>query len=631
MGGLTVDSKELEHGHGTICHGVPSFSQVLGWRMVIATFWLLLYVTTVVENQRPLPAFVYRRFPCCEVATSWALSLQSQATVMRRFHAAAQVQGKGSESAEILSRLQRLPQPTSSKALEKLLDPCLPQFRRNPKLVPPLLKELRSQKRNDVAGEVVTILHASQIKLGLPEYTAGISACARAKKWQLALHLFGGMPKAKLDPTVISYNASISSCEKGQQWQLALHLFCAMPTAKVDPDVISYNASISSCEKGQQWQLALHLFCAMPTAKVDPNVISYNASISSCEKGQQWQLALRLFGGLPTARVNPDVISYNVSISSCEKGQQWQLALHLFCAMPTAKVDPDVVSYSAAISSCEKGQQWQLALHLFGGMSKAKLDPDVISYNASISSCEKGQQWQLALHLFGGMPKAKVDPNVISYSAAISSCEKGQQWQLALHLFGGMPKAKVDPNVISHNASISSCEKGQQWQLAPCLFGGMSKAKLDPTVTSYNSVLDCIFDKSHGEVLFAQALSLGLYDSRHKKGSGLLDLHDMSPGAAWMAVCCWLLEELPPLLSRTGPRSCTIITGFGKSRPMWREADNQAFIMNMLKSHGIPARIQPDNPGSLQIKLRIQDVSAFRDRVSEQEFRMSLPKGAWAN
>ena len=60
----------------------------------------------------------------------------------------------------------------------------------------------------------------------------------------------------------------------------------------------------------------------------------------------------------------------------------------------------------------------------------------------------------------------------------------------------------------------------------------------------------------------------------------------MSPGAAWMAVCCWLLEELPPLLSVAGPRTYTKITGFGKSRPMWKESDNQAFIMSMLKDHG---------------------------------------------
>ena len=93
---------------------------------------------------------------------------------------------------------QRLLQPTNSKALEKLLDPCLPQIRRNPKLVPLLLKELRDQKQIDVAGEVVATLHGQDYKLGLRVYTAGISACARAKKRQLALHLFTGMPKAKV-------------------------------------------------------------------------------------------------------------------------------------------------------------------------------------------------------------------------------------------------------------------------------------------------------------------------------------------------------------------------------------------------------------------------------------------------
>ena len=109
-----------------------------------------------------------------------------------------------------------------------------------------------------------------------------------------------------------------------------------MPKAKVDPDVISYNAAISAYEKGGQWQQALKLFEAMPKAKVDPNVISYSATISACEKGGQWQQALRLFEAMPKAKVDPDVISYNALFDSL-KICNGPIGRHLFqhCSLPT--------------------------------------------------------------------------------------------------------------------------------------------------------------------------------------------------------------------------------------------------------------------------------------------------------
>ncbi|CAK9101579.1 unnamed protein product [Durusdinium trenchii] len=80
-------------------------------------------------------------------------------------------------------------------------------------------------------------------------YSAAISACEKGGQWQQALEF---------------YNAAISACEKCGQWQHALKLFEAMPKAKVQPDVISYSAAIGACEKGGQWQQTLQLFADLP-------------------------------------------------------------------------------------------------------------------------------------------------------------------------------------------------------------------------------------------------------------------------------------------------------------------------------------------------------------------------------
>ena len=178
-----------------------------------------------------------------------------------------------------------------------------------------------------------------------------------------------------------------------------------------------------------------------------------------------------------------------------------------------------------------------------------------------------------------------------------------------------MSSATMPPSTSARRARSGSW---QQWQLALHLFGSMPKAKLAPDAVSFISVLEYIYNKCHVPVLFLQAL----YDSQRNEGSGLLDPHKLSPGAALLAVRLWLLEEIPSLLSSEGP-TCTIIVGFGQSRPRWQESDNQAFIMNMPKSHGIPAKSQPDNPGTL--KLKMQDLFAFRDRLSRQTSGFPIP------
>jgi hypothetical protein len=76
-----------------------------------------------------------------------------------------------------------------------------------------------------------------------------------------------------------------------------------------------------------------------------------------------------------------------------------------------------------------------------------------------------------------------------------------------------------------------------------------------------------------------------------------------------MAVRWWFVEVLPDTLSQQ--KRCTIVTGWGKTRASWQTSDIQAAVLALLKQHGIPAEVQPDNPGRLRLTLRKQDFSAF--------------------
>ena len=65
-------------------------------------------------------------------------------------------------------------------------------------------------------------------------------------------------------------------------------------------------------------------------------------------------------------------------------------------------------------------------------------------------------------------------------------------------------------------------------------------------VISYNAALEAACCKAHGQdyELFLQARRSGLCN----RDPTILELHDMSAGAGWMAVRWWLLEVWPAQL-----------------------------------------------------------------------------------
>ena len=215
------------------------------------------------------------------IRTSWA---RLKTICTRSFSATVRV--KRTRNIPPSDIIQKLHPKDSLEGVQLVLA----QHRLDHKAVRCTMQELKAQKRFDLVGILFseTLKHGGA-KVGLKEFTAGISACARAQTWQLAVHLFNSMSKAKVVANVFSYNSTISACEKGGQWQLAMQLLDSMRTATICADVISYSATISACEKGGQWQVAMHLFDSMHKVQVDADVISYNATISACEKGGQWQ------------------------------------------------------------------------------------------------------------------------------------------------------------------------------------------------------------------------------------------------------------------------------------------------------------------------------------------------------
>ncbi|CAE7216238.1 unnamed protein product, partial [Symbiodinium sp. CCMP2456] len=257
--------------------------------------------------------------------------------------------------------------------------------------------------------------------------------------------------------------------------------------------------------------------------------------------------------------------------------------------MDHAQIIPDRVNYSAAMSACEKGSRWQLALSIFELLPRRSLGMDVTSVNTTLSSCMKGWQWKMSLELLSYMPKAKLLPDTISYSLSISACGKEAKWQHSLQLLESMPEKEVIPDVICYSAAIGSCSRGAEWQRALKLFHGLPSASFCPNIITYNEVLTCLHTaeevKEMGYILFKQAMQQGFYSRLLQKGAQNLDVHEMSPGAAVLAVRWWLSEVLPTVLKKD-LSLCRVITGWGKSRKAWRDSDVKAAVAHFLSARG---------------------------------------------
>lgn len=272
--------------------------------------------------------------------------------------------------------------------------------------------------------------------------------------------------------------------------------------------------------------------------------------------------------------------------------------------MPTATVAPNVISYSAVISSCGPRAAWQQSLALLRKLA-ITIAPNDVSYNATINTCERAGQWQEALDVFSSMAHAELRPTAVTFGSLMNACAKMERWQLAMHLFADMPTVRVRPDVVNFSVGLAACGKGGQWQLALRMFQAMTDDQVSPNLVSYNALFDCLHETDVGPILFRQARPL--YTGLLRKGITTLDLHDMSAGAAWLAVRWWFSDILPHYIHPTARQSGDIITGWGKSRPIWSNSDINAFVSAKLHEHRIPAEVPAGNRGLGRIALRVRD------------------------
>ena len=175
-------------------------------------------------------------------------------------------------------------------------------------------------------------------------YTTAINACSASsgeetmyqpsglgqelsQPWPAALFLFANLKGLSLCPDRIAYTAAISACGKASKWQHSLELLRESQLAHVQSDSTTYVATISACK--EQWQYAVYLLAQCHLSQIAADIVACNAAISCCAEGVQWQHAMLLQAFPHEVRLQKDIVTCNAAISACEKSCQWKVAVDL--------------------------------------------------------------------------------------------------------------------------------------------------------------------------------------------------------------------------------------------------------------------------------------------------------------
>eukprot|EP00438_Fugacium_kawagutii_P023179 Skav200836 [mRNA] locus=scaffold3034:177402:186526:- [translate_table: standard] len=223
------------------------------------------------------------------------------------------------------------------------------------------------------------------------------------------------------------------------------------------------------------------------------------------------------------------------------------------------------ISYSSLLSAFEKGKQWRFALGLLEQMDLAKVLKDTTVHNAAMSACEKCSQWQRAQALLTALPPRLRD--TYSFNAVMTACANAKEWKATLSLLQKMQRESLTCDSFSYAASIAACGTVRNWTAALALFAAAQQQTLASRVVYNEEKISLeVFQLARRQQLFPAVL--------HHLGN--LDLHDLSVGAASVALRWWL-QVSPP-----GER-LNVITGVGKNRRPWRDGDLQSAVAKMLR------------------------------------------------
>lgn len=342
--------------------------------------------------------------------------------------------------------------------------------------------------------------------------------------WPLILGLMKEMRADGISPDAFTFSTAITACGRAGRWELALHLLDEMATsaghnqprqstkpltvaaAGAAPDIVSINAAIAACGRAGQWQHALDLLSRI-TARVpaayewsgsrDGNVLvgsilrladldDENVSDATILKdgdqtfgsdvGSRMGLGLQGSGSIgnviggadaPCVAAHPsfwpaaDVVSFNAAIEACARAGRWRKGVALLRSMRAAGIRPDVRTYAAVLACFRAGGQWESALELLekmedfgfsnGGredVSDELVTPDIGCYGVVMSALGEAGEWESALELLRRLQRREG----IGEMLTVAELPHAGPTAASTATAGG-------PNLVCYNAVLLACAR----------------------------------------------------------------------------------------------------------------------------------------------------------------------------
>lgn len=96
----------------------------------------------------------------------------------------------------------------------------------------------------------------------------------------------------KILPSIVSYNAAITACARGRRFEMALDLLRDMHAKSgISPDRYSYAAAMTGLAKAGKPTRALLLLQDMRKAGMTPDFVCLSAAMEACENRGSWKEA----------------------------------------------------------------------------------------------------------------------------------------------------------------------------------------------------------------------------------------------------------------------------------------------------------------------------------------------------
>lgn len=296
-------------------------------------------------------------------------------------------------------------------------------------------------------------------------YTAVISVCARANRYQDARRVYSQLLSDGAQPTEFTLATMIGACAQASDWRAAIALFDQIERDFADP---------------------------VPSGRDSPSVrarlYAYGGALRACASSGEHERVLDLFVRIKDAGLVPSMFCYQQAILACERAGSVRLARDLLDEMKPNGLQPNIFVFTAAVQVCASRGAFNAALGLLDRMHSEGPKPTTVTYNVLLRGAVALGQLEVASKVLSQMPQLGAQPDSFSYSTVINGYAAESQVPEALKWIRKMPPALLTPQVY-HGLISALCASGNTKKAMEQL-DAMRKAGMTPAPQTMRLLLE---------------------------------------------------------------------------------------------------------------------------------------------